>query len=170
MGIGTPTLEELDWNFSRTQLTIHDNWGWLFSEHWKDWCWSWGSNILATWCKEPAHWKRPCCWKRLRSGGTGGPQRMRRLDEITDSMDLSLSKQTPGGNEGQGSLACSSPWGCKESAWLNHWTLVSKRKTPHPWVSPRVTGLREEASPHPICSLSIPITHISTRTGPTAPI
>ena len=44
-----------------------------------------------------------------------GQQRMRRLDEITDSMDMSLSKQTLGDNEGQGSLACCSPWGPKES-------------------------------------------------------
>ena len=41
-------------------------------------------------------------------------QRMR-LDEITNSMDMSLSKQTLGDNEGQGSLACCSPWGPKES-------------------------------------------------------
>ena len=27
--------------------------------HWKDWCWSWNSNTLATWCKELTHWKRP---------------------------------------------------------------------------------------------------------------
>ena len=26
--------------------------------HWKDWCWSWSSNTLATWCKEPTHRKR----------------------------------------------------------------------------------------------------------------
>ena len=26
--------------------------------HWKDWCWSWNSNILATWCEELTHWKR----------------------------------------------------------------------------------------------------------------
>jgi len=26
--------------------------------HWKNWCWSWSSNILATWCKELTHWKR----------------------------------------------------------------------------------------------------------------
>ena len=26
--------------------------------HWKDWCWSWSSNTLATWCKELTHWKR----------------------------------------------------------------------------------------------------------------
>ena len=36
--------------------------------HWKDWYWSWSSNILATWCEEPAHWKRPWCWERLKSG------------------------------------------------------------------------------------------------------
>ena len=28
----------------------------------------WSSNSLATWCKEPAHWKRPWCWERLRAG------------------------------------------------------------------------------------------------------
>ena len=26
-------------------------------------------NTLATWCKEPAHWKRPWCWERLKAGG-----------------------------------------------------------------------------------------------------
>ena len=33
--------------------------------HWKDWCWSWSSNALATWYEEPTHWKRSWCWKRL---------------------------------------------------------------------------------------------------------
>ena len=27
---------------------------------------------LATWCKEPTHWKRPWCWERLKAGGEGG--------------------------------------------------------------------------------------------------
>ena len=27
--------------------------------HWKDWCWSWNSNHLATWCEDLTHWKRP---------------------------------------------------------------------------------------------------------------
>ena len=40
--------------------------------HWKDWCWSWSSNTLVTWCEEPAHWKRLWCWERLRAGGEGG--------------------------------------------------------------------------------------------------
>ena len=38
---------------------------------WKDWCWSWNSNTLATWCKEWTHWKRPWCWERLKVGEEG---------------------------------------------------------------------------------------------------
>ena len=36
--------------------------------HWRDWCWSWNSNTLATWCGELTHLKRPWCWERLRAG------------------------------------------------------------------------------------------------------
>ena len=32
--------------------------------HWKDWCWSWNSSTLATWCKELTHLKRPWCWEK----------------------------------------------------------------------------------------------------------
>ena len=39
--------------------------------HWKDWCWSWNSSILATSCKELTHWKRPWCWEGLGAGGEG---------------------------------------------------------------------------------------------------
>ena len=35
--------------------------------HWKNWCWSWCSNILATWCEEPTHQKRSWCWERLKT-------------------------------------------------------------------------------------------------------
>ena len=35
---------------------------------WKDWCQSWSSNTLATWCKEPIHWKKPWCWERQKAG------------------------------------------------------------------------------------------------------
>ena len=39
--------------------------------HWKDWCWSWKSNTLATWCEELTRLKRPWCWERLKVGGKG---------------------------------------------------------------------------------------------------
>ena len=38
---------------------------------WKDWCWSWSSNTLATWCKKLTHWKRPWCWERPKARGEG---------------------------------------------------------------------------------------------------
>ena len=27
--------------------------------------------LLATWCEELTHWKRPWCWERLKAGGKG---------------------------------------------------------------------------------------------------
>ena len=39
--------------------------------HWKDWCWSWNSSTLATWCKELSHLKRPWCEERLKVGREG---------------------------------------------------------------------------------------------------
>ena len=39
--------------------------------HWKDWCWGWNSNNLATSCEELTHWKRPWCWEGLRARGEG---------------------------------------------------------------------------------------------------
>ena len=57
--------------------------------------------------------------KILRLGMTegsrrSGQQRIRWLEGITDSVD-NESDQTLGDGEGQGSLACCSPWGRKES-------------------------------------------------------
>ena len=48
---------------------------------------------------------------KIEGGRRRGEQRMRRLDGINDSMDMSLSKLRVG--DGQGGLVCCSPWGLK---------------------------------------------------------
>ena len=50
---------------------VHPKGNQFLNIHWKDWCWNWNSNTLASWCKELTHWKRPWCWERLRAGGEG---------------------------------------------------------------------------------------------------
>ena len=77
----------------------------------RDWCWS--ADTLATWCEEPTHWKRLWCWERLRTGGKGVVE-----DEMAGWphwLSGHEFEQTPGDSAGQGSLACCSPWGHKES-------------------------------------------------------
>ena len=64
----------------------------ICAEYWKDWCWRWNSNTLATWFEELIHWKRPWCWERLKAGGEGDGWQMRWLDGITSSINMSLSK------------------------------------------------------------------------------
>ena len=71
--------------------------------------------------KEPTHWKRPWCWGRLRAGGEGGGK-----DEMAGWHHQLYGhefEQALGDGEGQGSLACCSPWGRKEpdtTEWLNN--------------------------------------------------
>ena len=43
----------------------------VLNVHWKDWCWSWNSNILATSCEELTPWKIPWYWEELGAGGEG---------------------------------------------------------------------------------------------------
>ena len=57
--------------------------------------------------------EKPLMLGKIEGGRRGGQQRMRRLDSITESMDMGLSKLRE--LEVQGGLACCSPWGHKES-------------------------------------------------------
>ena len=79
--------------------------------HWKDWCWSWTFNTMATWCKERTHGQRPWCWGRLRAEGEGLTE-----NEMTGwhhRLNGHKFEQALGGR-GQGSLACCNSWGYKE--------------------------------------------------------
>ena len=82
-------LLRLPWTTRRSNQSILKE---INSEyHWKDWCWLWSSNTLATWCKEQTHW-RSLMLGKIEDGRRRGQQRMRSLDGISDSMDMNLSK------------------------------------------------------------------------------
>ena len=80
--------------------------------HWKGWCWSWSSNDLATWSEEPTHWKRPWCLEKWRQ-----EEKRATEDEMVGwyhRLNGHEFEQALGDSEGQGGLACCSPWGPKE--------------------------------------------------------
>ena len=66
-GIGEDSRESLGLQGDPTS----PSWRSVLNMHWKDWCWSSNSNILATWCRELTHLKRLWFWERLRAGGEG---------------------------------------------------------------------------------------------------
>ena len=95
--------------------------------HWKDWCWSWNSNTLATWCEEPTHWERPCCWERLKAGEKGTTE-----DEMVGRnhrFNGHEFEQTLADGEGQGSLVCCSHRVPKSWTWLSDWTITTGQYT-----------------------------------------
>ena len=77
-------LQEDQTNHSQRKSTLNIQW--------KDWCWKWNSNNLATWCEEPIHWKKTLMLGKIEGRRRRGWQRVRWLDGITGSMDMSLSK------------------------------------------------------------------------------
>ena len=67
-GVGEDSWESLGLQGDQTSQSSRKS---VLNIHWKDWCWSWNSNTLATWCEELTHWKRSWCWERLKAGGEG---------------------------------------------------------------------------------------------------
>ena len=84
--------------------------------HWKDWCWSWSSNTLATWGEVPACYKRPWCWERLKAGEGD--------DRGWDGWMASLTQWTwvwasSGSCDGQGAWCAAIHGITKSWTWLN---------------------------------------------------
>ena len=116
-GVGEDSWESLGLQGDPTSQSQRKS---ILNIHWKDWCWSWSYNTLATWCKELTHWKGPWCWERLRAEGTTE-------DEMVGWhhwLDGHEFEQAPGVGDGQGSLVSCSPWSGKDTTeWLT-WTEI----------------------------------------------
>ena len=68
---------------------------------------------MATWCEELTHWESPWCWERLKAGGEG--EKGGRDGWTASPTRWTCVWVSFRGDDGQGSLACCSPWGRKES-------------------------------------------------------
>ena len=67
-GVGEDTCESLGLQGGTTSQSLRKS---VLNIHLKDWCWSWNSNILASWWEELTHLKRPWGWERSKVGGEG---------------------------------------------------------------------------------------------------
>ena len=88
-GVGEDSWESLGLQGDPTSPSLRRS---VLSVHWKDWCWSWNSSTLATWCKELTHLKRPWCWERLKVGGEGDDRGWGGWMVSLTQWDMNLSK------------------------------------------------------------------------------
>ena len=85
------------------------NQSWII--HWKDWCWSWNSIL---WPPDVKNWligKHPDAGKNWRQEMETTEDEMVRWHHWLDGHEF---EQAPGVGDGQGSMACCSPWGHKK--------------------------------------------------------
>ena len=90
-GIGEDSWEYLGLMGDQTSPSYRKS---VLNIHWKDWCWSWNSNTLATWCESRLIGKNPDAG--VFSSWQGQEEKRATEDEvadgITDTMGVSLSR------------------------------------------------------------------------------
>ena len=106
--------------------------------------------ILATWCEELIHLKRPWWWERLKAEEGDNREWDGWMASLTQLHEF---EQILGIGDGRGGLARCSPWGCKESdttEQLNWGGFSAQPRTPSSFMLPP-RGLGRSlagASPH----------------------
>ena len=117
-------LLRVPWTARRSNQSILKE---ITPEYWKDWCWSWQSNTLATWCKELPQWKRPWCWERLKA-------------EEGDDRGWDGWLASPTG--------CTWIWGtCRSWWWKGKPGVLQSRGSWFNWAELRVGWLHENSFP-----------------------
>ena len=103
-GVGEDSWESLGLQGDATSAPERKS---ILNIHWKDWYWSWSSNLLATWCEKLIHWKRPDAGKDWRQ------EEKRTTEDEMVGWHHGLYKHefewALGVGDGQGSLAYCSP-------------------------------------------------------------
>ena len=120
-GVGEDSWEFLGLQGDPTSLSSRRS---VLGIHWKDWCWKWNSNTLPPHAKSWLTGKDSDAgrdWEQEEKGMT--EDEIARWHHRLDGLEF---RWTPGAGDGQGSLACCSSWGHKESdttEWPNWLTL-----------------------------------------------
>ena len=126
-GVGEDSCESLGLQGDQTSQSYRKS---VLNIYWKDWCWSWSSNTLATWCEKLTHWKRPRCLERLKAAEEGDDRDEmfgwhHRLNGHESEQALEVGEWTgkPGMLQSMGSQGTGHDWLTELNRYLHHLLL-----------------------------------------------
>ena len=107
--------------------------------HWKDWCWSWSSNTLATWCEELISLEKTLMLGKIEDRRRRGWQKMSWLGGITDSMAWVWGNSRRSWRTGKSGVLQTMRVS-KSQTWQSNWTTPMSFLTIVCWVLKQFTS------------------------------